>query len=284
VMVVFADLHIHTTTSDGASSPEEVVRIAAQAKLQAISITDRDAMEGIGLAKMAAAFNGIDILDGVELSTEHDGMEIHILAYCVAPENAGLQEHLNIFHAARLNGARQIVTKLQHMGIDISYDQVLKLAGSGSVGRPHIAQALQAIGRISSITEAFEQYIGVGKPAYEPRLKYHPVDMVKLVRQLGRVPVLAHPGISCGEDFIMTLIDAGLQGLEVYHSKQTLDMENYYLGLCRHYSLIATGGSDFHGVGAAGHGRLGEARVPFAVVTQLLVLAEANRYCIQGNG
>jgi len=275
-MVVFADLHIHTTSSDGASSPEEVVKIAAQAKLQAISITDHDTMEGIGLAKMAAALHSIDILEGVELSTEQDGMEIHILAYCVDPQNAGLQEHLNVFRAARLNRARKIVTKLQHMGIDISYDQVLKIAGSGSVGRPHIAQALQANGRISSITEAFERYIGVGKPAYEPRLKYRPVDMVKLVRELGGVPVLAHPGISCGEDFIMTLIDAGLQGLEVYHPKQTRDMENYYLGLCRHYSLVGTGGSDFHGVGATGHGRLGEARVPFAVVMQLRALAEEN--------
>ncbi|KAF1084613.1 error-prone DNA polymerase [Sporotomaculum syntrophicum] len=273
---MFADLHIHTTSSDGASSPNEVVRMAVQANLRAVSITDHDTMEGICQAKLEAALYGIDVLDGVELSTEHDGMEIHILAYCVEPENSVLQKHLNLFRAARLSRARKIVAKLQHMGINIGYDQVLRYAGSGSVGRPHIAQALQAIGKVSSVTEAFEQYIGVGKPAYEPRLKYHPVEMVKLIRRLGGVPVLAHPGISCGEDFIRTLIDAGLQGLEVYHPKQTSEMEAYYLGLCRQHNLLGTGGSDFHGVGATGHGRLGEAKVPYTVVIQLRALAAEN--------
>lgn len=273
---MFADLHIHTTSSDGTSSPEEVVRMAVQAKLHAVSITDHDTIEGICPAKLEAALYGLDVLDGVELSTEHDGMEIHILAYCIDPENGSLQEHLNLFRTARLSRTRKIVAKLQRMGIDISYDQVLRLAGSGSVGRPHIAQVLQAIGKVNSITEAFEQYIGVGKPAYEPRLKFHPVEMVKLVRKLGGVPVLAHPGISCGEDLIRTLIDAGLQGLEVYHPKQTSEMEAYYLGLCRQYNLLSTGGSDFHDVGATGRGRLGEVIVPYTVVMQLRALAAAN--------
>ncbi len=276
VIVMFADLHIHTTSSDGLSTPEEVVRMAAFAKLRAVAVTDHNTMEGVYPAKLEAELYGIDFLDGVELSTEHDGMEIHILAYCIDPENTGLQEHLNVFRTARLSRARKIVAKLQQMGIDIRYDTVLKLAGSGSVGRPHIAQALLAIGCVGSITEAFELYIGVGKPAYVPRLKCHPVDMVKLVRKLGGVPVLAHPGISCEKEFIMTLIDAGLQGLEVYHPKHTREMEDYYLGLCRQYGLVGTGGSDFHGVGVTDHGRLGEAKVPYVVVMQLRALAAKN--------
>lgn len=273
---MFADLHIHTTSSDGASTPEEVVRMAAHAKLRAVAITDHDTMEGIKPARLEAALQGIDILDGVELSTESDGLEVHILAYCIDPDNAGFQEHLNVFRNARLIRAQRIVAKLQQMGIDISFRQVLKLAGPGSVGRPHIARALMAIGRTSNITEAFEHYIGVGKPAYEPRLKYHPAEMVKLVRKLGGVPVLAHPGISCGEGLIISLIDAGLQGLEVYHPKHSRPMEDYYLGLCYTYGLEATGGSDFHGLGVTGHGRLGEARVPYAAVLQLRELASKN--------
>ncbi|AGL01336.1 PHP domain-containing protein [Desulfoscipio gibsoniae] len=273
---MFADLHIHTTYSDGLSTPEEVVRMAAHTKLRALAITDHDTMEGTQSARLEAALHGIDIVDGVELSTECDGLEVHILAYCIDPNNTYFQEHLNVFRNARLKRAQKIVAKLQHMGIDITFDQVLELAGSGSVGRPHIAQALMAGGKTSSITEAFEQYIGVGKPAYEPRLKYHPVEMVKLVRKLGGVPVLAHPGISCGEDLINSLIDAGLQGLEVYHPKHSRHVEDYYLGLCRTYGLVATGGSDFHGVGVTGHGRLGEARVPYAAVKQLWALATKN--------
>ncbi|WP_347490913.1 PHP domain-containing protein [Desulfoscipio sp. XC116] len=273
---MFADLHIHTTSSDGASTPEEVVRMAAHAKLRAVAITDHDTMEGIRPARLEAASQGIDILDGVELSTESDGFEVHILAYCIDPENTGFQEHLTVFRNARLIRAQKIVAKLQHMGIDISFQQVLKLAGPGSVGRPHIAQALLTIGKTNNITEAFEHYIGVGKPAYEPRLKYHSAEMVKLVRELGGVPVLAHPGISCGEDLIISLIDAGLQGLEVYHPKHSRAMEDYYLRLCRTYGLAATGGSDFHGPGVTGHGRLGEARVPYAAVLRLRELAAKN--------
>jgi predicted metal-dependent phosphoesterase TrpH len=274
---MLADLHIHTTSSDGASTPEEVVRMAAHAKLRAVSITDHDTMDGIGPARAEAVLQGIDILDGVELSTECDGLEVHILAYCIGPENIRFQEYLTLFRSARLNRAQKIVAKLQNLGIDISFDQVLKLSGSGSVGRPHIAQAMLTTGKIGSIAEVFEHYIGIGKPAYEPRLKYHPVEMVRLVRKLGGVPVLAHPGISCDYDLIMSLVDAGLQGLEVYHPKHSRELEEYYLGLCRTHGLAATGGSDFHGVGVTGHGRLGEARVPYAAVLQLRALAAETR-------
>ncbi|MBF7083053.1 PHP domain-containing protein [Desulfallas sp. Bu1-1] len=274
---MFADLHVHTSASDGSSTPEEVVQMAARNKLRCIAITDHDTMDGINAAHAVAERRGVDILNGVELSTECDGLEVHILGYCVDPGDHELQEHLKIFQNARLNRAKKIINKLRNLGLVISLEKVLELAGPGSVGRPHIARALLAEGQVNSIAEAFELYIGVGKPAYEPRFKYHPVQMVKLIRSVGGVPVLAHPGITCGESLIMTLIEEGLQGLEVYHPKHTPEMEKYYLNLCHEYGLVVTGGSDFHGVGVTGHGRLGEAVVPYKVVVELRALAAQNK-------
>jgi len=273
---MFADLHIHTTASDGASTPEEVVRMAARVKLRAIAITDHDTMEGIAAARQEADLRQLEIIEGVELSTEHEGSEVHVLAYCIDLANADFKEHLNLFRNARLLRAEKMVDKLRKMGIMIDFASVLELAGPGSVGRPHIAQAMLAAGVINSIAEAFEYYIGVGKPAYEPRFKYNPVAMVKLIRELGGVPVLAHPGISCNETMVLTLIKEGLQGLEVYHPQHTRDMIKYYLDLCRKFNLLATGGSDFHGVGATGHGKLGEAVAPYEAVVELRNLALQN--------
>lgn len=274
---MFADLHVHTNISDGVSTSEEVVKMAARYKLQAIAITDHDTMDGVYDAQVEAKNQGIEILEGVELSTDCEGMEVHILAYCIDPNNSNFQEHLKIFRDVRLNRAEKMVYKLRDMGIYIDFNTVLEMAGSGSVGRPHIAQALLATGKINSVAEAFEYYIGVGKPAYEPRYKYHPVDMIKLIRKLGGVPVLAHPGISCEKPLILSLIEEGLQGLEVYHPQHSQDMEEYYFNLCQKFELIATGGSDFHGVGVAGHGRLGESVVHYDTVLRLRGLAAQNR-------
>lgn len=273
---MFADLHIHTNASDGAITPEDVVRMASRCNLRAIAITDHDTMEGIQSAKEEAKIQHLDVLEGVELSTECDGLEIHILAYCIDPNNAEFQRHLSIFRDARLVRAEKMVSKLRNMGIKINFQEVLEHAGTGSVGRPHIAQALLAAGTINNIAEAFEHYIGFGRPAYEPRLKYHPVAMVKLVRDLGGIPVLAHPGISCEETLVLSLIKEGLQGLEVYHPQHSQNMEKYYLGLCKRYDLLATGGSDFHGVGATGHGKIGEAVAPYEIVLQIRELAYKN--------
>lgn len=271
------DLHVHTSASDGASTPEQVVQLAAHYKLRCIAITDHDTLDGIQAARTESKQHGIEILAGVELSTENDGLEVHILGYCIDLEDHNLQEQLKVFQNARLQRAQRIIDKLYHLGLTITLEQVLQLAGPGSVGRPHIARALLMQGKVKSIADAFDYYIGVGKPAYEPRFKFHPVQMINLIRSAGGVPVLAHPGISCQEPLILTLIKEGLQGLEVYHPQHTPKLENYYLRLCRQYGLVATGGSDFHGVGVMNHGRLGDVMVPYETVMDLKDLAAKNK-------
>ncbi|MFA7467435.1 MAG: PHP domain-containing protein [Desulfotomaculaceae bacterium] len=274
---MFADLHVHTSASDGTSSPAEVVQLAGLAGLCALAITDHDTMEGIDNARDTAGSIGVDVLGGVELSTDYAGLEVHILGYCIEPANSVFQSYLSAFKNARLARAEKMVNKLRELGINISFENVMALAGTGSVGRPHIARALMQTGQISRMAEAFDRYIGFGKAAYVPRLKYRPEEMIKAVIEAGGVPVLAHPGITCKDDLILALIDAGLQGLEVFHPKHTREMERQYRALCRNHGLIATGGSDFHGAGVAGHGVLGEAVIPYGAVLQLREQAANNR-------
>jgi len=273
---MFADLHVHTSASDGTSSPAEVVHMAGLAGLHALAITDHDTMEGIDDAKDAAGSVGIDVLGGVELSTDYDGLEVHVLGYCIEP-GAVFQAYLSAFQQARFTRAEKMVLKLRELGIKISFENVMALAGTGSVGRPHIARALMQAGQINNMAEAFDRYIGLGKAAYVPRLKYRPEEMIEAVIEAGGVPVLAHPGITCKEDLLLSLINAGLQGLEVFHPQHTRGMERYYRELCRNHGLIATGGSDFHGTGVAGHGVLGEAVTPYETVLRLRDQADKNR-------
>jgi len=282
-LIMFADLHVHTSASDGTSSPAEVVRMAGLAGLRAVAVTDHDTMEGVSAAQDTAASAGIDVLGGVELSTDYDGLEVHVLGYCVDPAEPVFQGYLSAFRNARFTRAENMVNKLRALGVNISLDNVLAQAGAGSVGRPHIARALMAAGQINSMAEAFDRYIGFGKAAYVPRLKYRPEEMIKAVIEAGGVPVLAHPGITCKDDLLLALIEAGLQGLEVAHPQHTREMERHYRELCRSHGLIATGGSDFHGTGVAGHGFLGEAVTPYETVLQLCEQAVKNRRLNRGN-
>lgn len=274
---MFADLHVHTNVSDGASSPVEVVQYAARINLRCIAITDHDTMDGVDTARVEAELNGVDLLSGVELSTECDGMEVHILGYCINQENSNFKKHLIAFQNARLSRARKIISKLRHLDLNIEINQVMELAGAGSIGRPHIAKVLLAEGKVDSVAEAFEKYIGIGRPAYEPRMKYHPLEMISLIKEAGGVPVLAHPGISCDEKLVRYLVEGGLQGIEVYHPQHNRDMEKMYLKICREHNLIVSGGSDFHGLGVTNHGKLGESVVPYETVNEIRCIASKNQ-------
>lgn len=271
---MWADLHVHTTASDGTDTPREVVARAAAAGLSAIAIADHDTLEGIRPAAEAGKKIGLEVIPAIELGTEQEGREIHVLGYLIDLNNEDFLRRLTFFRRTREERGLKIVNILKHMGIKISYEQVLQFSGGGSVGRPHIARALVQSGVVGSLEEAFHIYIGNGKCAYVPRFKYSPLEAVRLIRKAGGVAVLAHPGLGQGYDhFILPLVKEGLQGLEVYHPGHDLEMSRHYLEFCKRYGLLATGGSDYHGSSHREHNNLGKVKVSYGVVESLWQLA-----------
>ncbi|MFZ5596251.1 MAG: PHP domain-containing protein [Bacillota bacterium] len=273
---MLADLHVHTTASDGTESPEGVVARAVLLGLGALAIADHDTMEGIPPAMEEGRRLGIDVLPAVEIGAEYGGREVHILGYMMDINDKPLLEELSFFRRARVERLGRIVGRLNDLGLPVTRERILEIAGSGSVGRPHIARALLETGKVGSVQEAFDLYLAEGKPGYEPRVRCDPARAVHLIRNAGGVPVIAHPGLSKAGELIPVLISEGLQGIEVYHPSHSPEAGEYYLGLCRAHGLLATGGSDYHGEGSKKHSHLGASTVHYRVVEQLRGLAEKN--------
>jgi hypothetical protein len=267
------DLHVHTTASDGADNPGEVVHKAKKINLRAIAITDHDTFGGLHEALMAAGDTGVEVLPGIELSAEYRGKEVHVLGYLMNVTDSNLARHLDFFKQSREERIMRIVHKLQKLNIPISMPEVLSQAGNGTVGRPHVARVLIKKGVVDSVGEAFEEYIGQGGCAFVPRVKYTPAKVVGLIRRAGGVAVLAHPGLARVDNCIPRLVDEGLQGIEVYHPQHSrIDIE-HYLHVARRFRLLVTGGSDYHGRDARGNEALGTATVGYNVVEELYSLA-----------
>lgn len=242
-----ADLHCHSTASDGLLTPWELVKAAAECGLKAIGITDHDTTSAWDEAEKAGIHYGIDILKGIELNTDHEGTEVHILGYEMDPNTLVFQEQLRVLREARYKRVFTILEKLQSLGIDLHKTEIQKIARGESVGRPHIAQALMNKGIVKTIREAFDRYIGLGAPAYVPRYKLSPEEGITLVREAGGVTVLAHPGVYGLWKDVPQWIESGLQGIEVTHSEHSLEDEKQSRELAERYNLIMTGGSDYHG-------------------------------------
>jgi len=242
-----ADLHLHTTFSDGALSPSELIERARQAGLTTISITDHDHTGALDEGAAAAARQGIVVIPGVELSTTVGDADVHILGYFINHRDSRLQEYLALFRNERLKRAERIVGKLNAMHLPLTIAAVLHQAGGGSVGRPHIAAALVEEGLIGTYQEAFSRYIGSGKPAYEKKYMISPREAIALVAAAGGLSFVAHPSTFIDDGVLQELIDAGIDGIEVVHPSHSPEMVAHYSSIVSEYFLLASGGSDFHG-------------------------------------
>jgi predicted metal-dependent phosphoesterase TrpH len=252
-----ADLHCHTTASDGACTPRELLRRAAQAGLTAVGITDHDSVGGIEEGIEEGRKLGITVIPGIELSATLRGADIHILGYFVDHRDAGLEEYLVFLRSERVKRAERIVEKLQGLQIPLRIESVLERAGRGAVGRPHIANALVDEGLTGSYNEAFWKYIGFGKPAYEDKYQISPSRAVQIIASAGGLSFIAHPGAALDERTLLDLLHEGVDGIEVVHPSHSPERVAYYRGVVARYGLLASGGSDFHGGRRNDDGALG---------------------------
>jgi len=270
-----ADLHLHSTASDGALPPAEVVARAYAAGLRAVALTDHDTVAGVAEAQSAAEAHGMRCLTGVEISASVEGEEVHLLGYGFDPEHQALQNHFTRLQSERRDRARAIVQKLQGLGVEISYEAVANVAGEGAIGRPHVAGVLVAQGQVASFHEAFDRYLGNDAPAYVAKPPFPADEALTALHEAGGVGVLAHPGHWTASHTLRHLVNAGLDGLEVIHPSHDDTLRTYYQGFARGQNLLMTGGSDFHSDRSGGRSRLGRYTIPYAYVDRLLQRVDA---------
>jgi predicted metal-dependent phosphoesterase TrpH len=281
------DLHTHSTFSDGTLEPEQVVELAATRDLTGFALTDHDTTEGVERARAAATATGLEVLLGCELSAEHEGAgapqagpaPVHVLGYGFDPAEPVFAARRAWILEGRVGRARRMVERLRELGVDVDLGRVLELAGSGSVGRPHVAQALVEAGVVADVASAFSpEWIGTGGRAYVAKDAVGPEAAVALIRGAGGVAVLAHPSLHAGagavpEPVIRAMAAAGLDGLEVDHPDQEPAERARLRALAGELGLEVTGASDCHGA-LYGY-RLGVERTPDATVERLLARATA---------
>ncbi|MBF0331461.1 MAG: PHP domain-containing protein [Candidatus Omnitrophica bacterium] len=259
----FADLHIHTNFSDSTASPQEVVMEASAAGLCCIAIADHDTVDAFPETLAAAESARIELLAGVELSSEYEGKDIHILGYCFDLKDSPLVDQLHHMQQARIERMKKMISKLQGLGKrDITLEDVAHLTRSDSLGRLHLAKLLVARGHVRSIDEAFEKYLGEGAAAYFPKYKQTPLEAIKLIRDSGGVAVMAHPVLTNRDALIPMLVEAGLGGIEAHYPNSSMVTVNRYMDIARQYDLVVTGGSDAHGA-AKTSTFIGKAYVPY---------------------
>jgi 3',5'-nucleoside bisphosphate phosphatase len=271
------DLHTHTNFSDGSFSPAALVELAHKKGLNILAITDHDTTDGLAEAMEAAQALPLELIPGIELSTEFQGRETHMLGYFIDPADPQFQARLERLRATRLDRIQHILERLHSLNVEISLAEVEQVAGSGTIGRPHIAQVLIEKGYVKGMKEAFERFLGVRGAAYVRRVVPEAAEIITWISDAGGVPILAHPyweGLNANETVVScrTMVDQGLRGLEVFYGTFSARQISSNLHLARHFGLLVTGGSDFHGTFkpeiSIGSGR-GSLNVPSTVMDHL---------------
>ena len=265
----FADLHLHTKFSDGTFTPEELVERAHQLGFSAIALTDHDTVEGCARAAAACAAVQMDFIPGAELTSEHAGVEVHILGYFLQTQHAALLERIAVFQSVRQQRIHGMCEALQKLGVPLQAESVFALANCNSPGRPHVARALVKEGLIGSLDEAFERFLKKGRPAWVPKTKMSALEAVELIHGAGGLAVMAHPGLNRSDEIIPALVEAGLDGIECFHTKHSTVMSERYLVIADKYNLLVTGGSDCHGFSKK-QPLIGTVKLPYEHVERML--------------
>jgi 3',5'-nucleoside bisphosphate phosphatase len=248
------DLHTHSIRSDGALSPEELVRRAALRGVRVMALADHDTLAGVGEATAAGARLGVRVIPATELNTESDWGDVHVLGYFLDPADAALEKRLRWLRENRGRRIGLMVERLNALGYPVSLEHVKEIAQGGALGRPHLAHALAEAGHVPSYDAAFDTLLSKDSPAYVARVGLAPLEAVELVREHGGAASLAHPGTVAIdlEQAVPRLVGAGLAGIESYYGSHAAGDTARYLRLCERYGLVPTGGSDFHGRGEHG--------------------------------
>ncbi|WOX12395.1 PHP domain-containing protein [Streptomyces sp. N50] len=246
------DLHTHSTASDGTDTPAELVRNAAAAGLDVVALTDHDTSRGYAEA-IDALPSGLTLVTGAEMSCRIDGVSMHMLAYLFDPEEPALLAERELVRDDRVPRARAMVGRLQELGVPVTWEQVARIAGEGSVGRPHVATALVELGVVPTVNDAFTgEWLADGGRAHVAKHETDPFEAIRLVKAAGGVTVFAHPGASkrghtVPEAAIAEMAAAGLDGIEVEHMDHDAETRVRLRGLAKELGLLATGSSDYHG-------------------------------------
>ncbi len=273
----FIDLHVHSSCSDGTLAPSDLVRHAVSCGLSAFALTDHDNTDGLAEAFAAAAEAGIELIAGIEFSTEYKGKDIHIVGLDFDWRNPEFQQNVDYYREERWRRNQKMIAIMAADGIDISCEKMKAAFGDTVWTRAHFARYLADHGYVSEMWEAFRTLLGDGCKYFVPRQKAHPAEVVDLIRRFGGIPVLAHPfqySFSDGElrELLAGLMEAGLLGMEVYYSTHTPGQTAYLAALAEEISLASSGGSDFHGTNkpdiALGTGK-GNLRIPYSILEGL---------------
>src|SRR5436309_9163620 len=265
---MFADLHLHTSFSDGTYTPEELVERAGQLRLAAVALTDHDTVEGCARMSAAARRSSLEFIPATELTAEFNGNELHLLGYFVDTHNPRLLSEMARFQQVRQDRIREMVARLNRLNVPLRAEAVFALANCRSPGRPHVGRALVMGGFCATMEEAFERFLKKNRPAWVPKFKISALDAIALIHRAGGLAVMAHPGLNRTDKIIPDLVSAGLDGLECFHTKHTPSTSEHYVRMAKEFNLAITGGSDCHGL-SKGKPLIGTVKLPYEYVEKL---------------